>query len=112
MSLRAATPTAATSTRGLDRFGRVVEQRWVNASAVVTDDFLYGYNADSDVLTRNNALNSSFNEQYSYGNLNRLTSFTGPGNTQSWSLDAVGNWSSLVIVLPDEPLTEFIGNSR
>jgi hypothetical protein len=54
----------------------------------VTDDFLYGYNADSDVLTRNNALNSSFNEQYGYDNLNRLTSFTGPGGLQDRVLGA------------------------
>jgi RHS repeat-associated protein len=80
---------------GLDRFGRVVEQRWVNPNtSTVTDDFLYTYDQDSNVLTRNNALDSSFNEQYSYDTLNRLTSFTRGSTTQSWGLDAVGNWSS------------------
>lgn len=79
---------------GLDRFSRVVEQRWVKTSS--TDDFLYSYDRDGNRLTRNNGLNSSFNEQYGYDNLNQLTSFTQGSHTQSWGLDAVGNWSSFV----------------
>jgi RHS repeat-associated protein len=80
---------------GLDRFGRVVEQRWVNGSSVITDDFLYSYDQDSNALSRSNALNSSFTEQYGYDHLNRLTSFTRGSTTESWGLDALGNWSSL-----------------
>jgi hypothetical protein len=80
---------------GLDRFGRVVEQRWVNTgSSTNTDDFVYGYDRDGNRLTRNNALNSSFNEQYGYDNLNQQTSFARGTHTQSWSLDAAGNWAS------------------
>ena len=81
---------------GLDRFGRVVEKRWVNVNtSTVTDDFLYSYDRDGNVLTRTNALNSSFTEQYSYDGLNRLVSFTRGSSTESWSLDAVGNWLSV-----------------
>jgi RHS repeat-associated protein len=80
---------------GLDRFGRVIEQRWINATtSTVTDDFLYTYDRNDNRLTRNNGLNSSFNEQYGYDNLNQLTSGSRGSHTQSWGLDAVGNWSS------------------
>ena len=58
---------------GLDRFGRVVEVCWVNVNTnTATDDFLYSYDRDGNVLTRTNALHSSFTEQYSYEGLNRL----------------------------------------
>jgi hypothetical protein len=33
---------------GLDRFGRVVEQQWVNGMSAVTDDFRYTYDQDSN----------------------------------------------------------------
>ena len=80
---------------GLDRFGRVVEERWVNIStSTLTDDFLYTYDRDGNALARANALNASFNEQYSYDSLNQLTSFTRSSHTQSWTLDALGNWAS------------------
>src|SRR5262249_43911989 len=80
---------------GLDRFGRVVEQRWVNTNTSSnTDDFQYTYDQDGNVLTRTNGLNASFTEQYSYDNLNRLTSFTRGSHSQTWSLDTLGNWSS------------------
>jgi len=81
---------------GVDRFGRVVEQRWVNTSTSTnTDDFLYTYDRDGNSLTRNNGLNSSFNEQYGYDGLNQMTSFSRGTHSQSWSLDAVGNWPVL-----------------
>jgi YD repeat-containing protein len=36
---------------GLDRFGRVIDQNWVNATTgTSTDRFQYGYDQDSDVL--------------------------------------------------------------
>src|SRR5438132_865668 len=80
---------------GLDRFGRVVEARWINTNtSTITDDFLYTYDRDGNRLTRNNGLNTSFNEQYSYDGLNQLSSFTRGSHTQSWSLDALGNWAS------------------
>ncbi len=104
---------------GLDRFGRVVDQRWLNSSTgAVADEFTYGYDQDSNVLYRGNQVNSAFGELYhangasnGYDGLNRETAFArgtlsiSSGNTvpdtianptasESWSLDALGNWSS------------------
>ena len=68
---------------GLDRFGRVVDQRWIKTSTgAATDRFQYGYDQDGNVLYRNNLVNTSFGELYhangssnGYDNLNRLTNF-------------------------------------
>jgi RHS repeat-associated protein len=80
---------------GLDRFGRVVEQRWYYSSiSIPTDDFLYTYDRDGNRLTRTNTLKTTFNEQYGYDGFNQLTSFTRNTHTQSWSLDGLGNWAS------------------
>lgn len=99
---------------GLDRFGRIVDQRWTytnTATPAVTSDtdrFFYGYGRDGRVLYRENAVNSAFSELYGYDASGQLTSFkrgtlnstkdgiTGtPARTQDWSLDATGNWESL-----------------
>src|SRR5207245_5508528 len=46
---------------GLDRFGRVVDQRWYNSStSTYTDRFQYGYDRDNNRLYRDNLVNSSF----------------------------------------------------
>jgi RHS repeat-associated protein len=80
---------------GLDRFGRVVEERWLNPNTnSVTDDFLYTYDRDGNRLTSSNALDSALSQQFSYDNLNQLATFTQGSHTESWSLDAVGNWLS------------------
>jgi RHS repeat-associated protein len=105
---------------GLDRFGRVVDQRWLNSSTgVATDEFTYGYDRDSNRLYRDNKVNSAFGELYhangaanGYDNLGQLTAFARgtlsissgntvpdtvsmPAHSQSWILDALGNWSSV-----------------
>jgi YD repeat-containing protein len=103
---------------GLDRFDRVVDQRWINTSTgVATDRFQYGYDRDGNRLYRNNLVNTAFGELYhvnganGYDNLNQLTAFArgtlsasqqgGPLDTiataaasQSWSLDVMGNFKS------------------
>jgi RHS repeat-associated protein len=104
--------------RGLDRFGRVVDQRWINPNTTnPTDRFQYGYDRDGNRLYRNNLVNAAFGELYhqsgaGYGcdSLNQLTAFSrgvlsasqqnGPLDTialpvhsQSWTLDVMGNWS-------------------
>jgi RHS repeat-associated protein len=99
---------------GLDRFGRVVDQRWINTTtSTATDRFKYGYDRNSNRLYRDNLVNSAFGELYhvngsgnGYDNLNQLTAFargtlngahdtiSSPTHSQSWSLDAAGNFTS------------------
>ena len=115
---------------GLDRFGRVVDEYWVNPSTPTspTDRFQYGYDRDGNVLYKNNLVSGTFSELYhanaassgddntAYDSLGRLTGFrrgtlsassfnngvldtvstlnTLGGSSNSWSLDALGNWTS------------------
>ncbi|HEX4612570.1 MAG TPA: RHS repeat-associated core domain-containing protein, partial [Urbifossiella sp.] len=99
---------------GLDRFGRVVDQYWftlttgIPSTAVTTGEEMYGYDADGNVLWRNEAVDTAFGELYSYDGLNQLASFargtlnstktgiTGTaGETESWDYDALGNWTGV-----------------
>jgi RHS repeat-associated protein len=103
---------------GLDRFGRVVDQRWlVTSSGTATDRFQYGYDRNDNRLYRNNLVNSSFGELYhvsgagnGYDNLNQLVAFSrgvlsasgstldtiaSPSHSQSWTFDALGNWTNV-----------------
>jgi RHS repeat-associated protein len=107
---------------GLDRFGRVVDQRWISSDAVNSplDRFLYGYDRDSNRLYRNNVVNTAFGELYhasgagnGYDVLNQMTDFARgslsssnppngpldtiatPSITKNWNLDIVGNWNAL-----------------
>jgi RHS repeat-associated protein len=106
---------------GLDRFGRVVDQRWiVTSTGTATDRFQYGYDRDGNVLYKNNLVNSSFSELYhpsgagnGYDALNQLQAFSrgvlsassggggvldtisSPSHSQSWTPDPLGNFSSV-----------------
>lgn len=82
---------------GLDRFGRVAEMAWINAvTSAYTDRLQYGYDRDSNVLTRDNLLNSDFSETYTYDDLNRLASFArSNGHTQDFTMDANGNFTNV-----------------
>jgi RHS repeat-associated protein len=82
---------------GLDRFGRVVDQRWAAPGAVTpADEHTYGYDRDGNRLSRTDVINATFSEGYQYDGLNQLTGFTqGPTHSLAWGLDAVGNWSTL-----------------
>jgi RHS repeat-associated protein len=100
---------------GLDRFGRVLDQNYLNTGTAggSTDRFQYGYDANSNVMFRKNLVSAANSELYhsngtnGYDSLNRLTNFqrgtlaTGntsisgsPTATRNWSLDAQGNWSA------------------
>ncbi len=80
---------------GLDQFGRVVNQNWVNSSGATVDGYTYSYDANSNVTAKSNALDGAYSETYTYDSLNRLTSVTrGGASYQSWNLDSQGNWSS------------------
>ncbi len=93
---------------GLDRFGRIVDQRWINGSNVDVDRFKYGYDRNGNVLYKENIVNTGLSEVYTYDDLNQLASYklgtlnvgktdvTGsPTNAQSWDYDATGNWDSI-----------------
>jgi len=107
---------------GLDRFGRVIDQRWVNAtSGTSIDRYQYGYDRDSNVLFKNNLVSPANSELYhasgaagGYDALNRLTGFArgtlsdsnadGVMDTvatatrsQDWQLDALGNWDTVTM---------------
>jgi RHS repeat-associated protein len=93
-----------TETMTLDTFGRIAEMNYVNSDHVTTDDFQYGYDADGNVLFKDNTVDPSLSELYSYDDLNRITgdvegtlndtdtAITGtPTDSQSWTYDALGN---------------------
>ena len=86
---------------GLDRFGRVVDQRWTQgttATSPVMDCYGHTYDRNSNRLTRSNALAAAFSETYAYDALNQLQSFNRTGGTttsQQWQFDALGNWTTV-----------------
>ena len=109
---------------GFDRFGRIIDQNYLNGSGTSVERFQYGYDRDGNVLYKNNLIDPTQSELYhasstttgdnasEYDPLNRLTSFavgtlSSSGNngssldtiasashTQGWSLDQLGNWTS------------------
>jgi RHS repeat-associated protein len=96
-----ATADAGDKYTGLDRFGRVVDQRWTQGTATtspVLDRYSHTYDRNSNRLTRSNALAAAFSETYAYDALNQLQSFTRSGGTttsQQWQFDALGNWTTV-----------------
>jgi RHS repeat-associated protein len=102
---------------GLDRFGRIVDQRWRKTTGTPADldRFKYGYDRGGNRLYKENTLSAANSELYhaggstgGYDKLNRLTAFkrgtlntakddvTGtPSVNKTWGLDALGNWDSV-----------------
>jgi RHS repeat-associated protein len=93
LSQNGSTGDAGDQITGLDRFGRIIEDAWFNTqSKTYTDDFTYTYDRDSNVLSKNNTLKTSFNETYTYNGLNELTGYSqANGQSESYGLDALGN---------------------
>lgn len=92
---------------GLDRFGRIVDQRWRSGSTD-KDRFAYTYDRDGNRLTKNNSINSAFNEtytNYTYDGLNQIASFARTGRSQSWGYDALGNFNTVTTSLKPAPRT-------
>ena len=109
---------------GLDRFGRVIDQNWSRTTGGTAARYQYGYDRDGNALYRKDLVAAALSELYhanptsgsddntAYDALGRLTGFArgvlsaSTSNTtkldtvanstsnQSWSLDALGNWSS------------------
>jgi RHS repeat-associated protein len=96
-----ATADAGDKYTGLDRFGRVVDQRWTQgttAKSPVLDRYGHTYDRNSNRLTRSNALAAAFSETYAYDALNQLSSFSRSGGattSQQWQFDALGNWTTV-----------------
>ena len=82
---------------GLDRYGRIDDQRWLDASTgVAVDRYGYSYDRNGNRTERDNLVNSNFNETYTYDGLNQLSSFDRSSTrSQSWDYDALGNWDSV-----------------
>ncbi len=74
---------------GLDQFGRIVDQNWINSAAgVSTNNLTYSYDANSNVTAENNLLDTAYSQTFTYDQLNRLASSTQGGSAyQSWNLD-------------------------
>jgi RHS repeat-associated protein len=101
VSLSGTTGDAGDKYTGLDRFGRVVDQRWTQgttATSPVLDRYGHTYDRNSNRLTRSNALAAAFSETYAYDALNQLQSFSRSGGattSQQWQFDALGNWTTV-----------------
>jgi YD repeat-containing protein len=99
-----------TSYTGLDRFGRVIDQKWYDyGSSADVDRYKYGYDRVSNRTYRENTVTSNKDEFYAYDGIHRLKNFdrgnlngtyTGMTGTvvkeQDWTLDPLGNWTSLI----------------
>jgi RHS repeat-associated protein len=106
---------------GLDRFGRVREQKWTQSSTTI-EDLRYTYDRNSDPLYRQDLVNGARSELYQvngntspqsgYDPLGQLTAFArgtltdtnsdgyfdtvaSPSQSQSWATDAAGNFTSV-----------------
>ncbi|MGL4422909.1 MAG: hypothetical protein ACRCZF_19735 [Gemmataceae bacterium] len=104
---------------GLDRFARVVDQRWVNGSGTALDREQYGYDRNGNRLYADNRLNDNFDELYhangssaGYDGLNQLTAFrrgvlsdtnadgvpdtvVSATRNQVWTPDVLGNFTDV-----------------
>jgi RHS repeat-associated protein len=90
---------------GFDRFGRVVDQKWVHG-ATVLDRYGYAYDANSNRTRRENVLAADRSEVYDYDMLDRLagmdrgtlnegkSAIAGtPARQEDWNLNQTGNWA-------------------
>ena len=99
---------------GLDRFGRVIDQRWIkDSTGADLERVEYGFDRASNRVWRNNtvadALSANQDEFYTYDGLNQLLTLqrgtlnsgkTGITGTPTWeedfSFDPTGNWNNYV----------------
>jgi RHS repeat-associated protein len=83
---------------GLDRFGRIRDQRWrVGTTTTDRDRNTYTYDRNGNRLTETNTLNAALNEVHTYDGLNQLSSFNRNvgARTQNFGYDASGNWNTV-----------------
>ncbi|MBV8399916.1 MAG: hypothetical protein JOZ17_14440, partial [Acetobacteraceae bacterium] len=81
---------------GLDRFGREVDQNWINSnpSSNAREEYQYTYDRDGNRLSRQDVQHAS-TDTYGYDGLNQLTSFQRGSHTQTWTPDALGNFTQV-----------------
>jgi RHS repeat-associated protein len=92
---------------GLDRFGRIADNRW-RTSSTELDRRQYGHDRDSNRLYFDNLVETTRDELYVYDGFNQLTSMDrgtlnstkdgisgSSSRSQDWDYDGLGNWDSL-----------------
>lgn len=68
----------------------MVDDLWINAStSTTTDEFKYALDLVSNVTAMTNVVDSSFNQSFTYDNLDQLLTFTQGTHTQSFNYDVV-----------------------
>ena len=73
-----------------DRFGRVIDQNWLNTTTgVTTDRFQYTYDRDGDVLSENNLVDAAVSELYGAN-----SSTSGDSNTRRNEWQMIGSSST------------------
>ena len=94
---------------GLDRLGRVIQQKWA-INTTVKDQFDYAYDGSSNRISRDVGSDmgtppAGLDDYYEYDGLDRLVQSNrgdlaggvideeDADENQAWTLDAVGNWS-------------------
>ena len=99
---------------GLDRFGQVIDQYWLNpVTNTATDRFQSWYDRGGNVLYKNNLVNGAFSELYhpsggadssGYDNLNRVTSFSRGTltHTNSANVDPSGRGLADTVATPSK----------
>ncbi|MEM9753205.1 MAG: hypothetical protein AAF916_07440 [Planctomycetota bacterium] len=101
--------TGAFSYRGLDGFGRIAQQRWLDVTTpstpVAVYDARHGYDRSSNRLYSDRQKYASYSETYAYDGLHRLASYDAGEikadlsgiedywsiRASAWTLDALGN---------------------
>ncbi len=87
----------------LDRFGRVADQSWSQyGQSMPLDGYQYTYDRAGNRTIKENLADAALSETYGYNALNELTSMSrgalsgstipAPTDTQTWTLDALGNF--------------------
>ncbi len=81
---------------GLDRFGRVSDQKWLeNSTGSTLDDYQYAYDRDSNVVAKTNGVLGSFSETYTYSGLSQLTAVARGTNSQAFGVTSIGDITSI-----------------
>src|SRR5690606_27989273 len=101
---------------GLDRFGRIVDIRWLKTSTgAAVDRFKYGFDRASNRTWRSNlvAPNQEWGEKYAYDGLYQVNKFqrgtlsgdsiTGITWDEEFDYDPAGNWEGYAIKVPGVP---------